>query len=73
MITATELRKNVYQILDEVLTTGLPIEIERHGKHLRIVAVEKISKLKNLKPMKNLIVGDPAELNAIDWTDEWQA
>jgi prevent-host-death family protein len=71
MITATELRKNVYNILDEVLATGLPVEIERHGKHLRLVAVVKVSKLKNLKPLKDLIVGDPAELNAVDWTNEW--
>ena len=63
MITATELRKNAYNLLDEVLATGVPIEIERDGKHLRLVAVEKISKLKNLKPMKSLLVGDPAELN----------
>ncbi len=72
MITATELRKNVYNLLDEVLATGVPIEIERHGKHLRLVVVEKTSKLKNLKPMKNLIIGDPAELNAVDWSGEWQ-
>lgn len=71
MITATELRKNVYNILDEVLETGLPVDIERHGKHLRLIAVEKPSKLKNLKPMKNLIAGDPSDLNNIDWTHEW--
>lgn len=60
MITATELRKNVYHLLDEVIATGIPLDIERHGKHLRLIAVDKVSKLKNLKPMKNLIVGDPA-------------
>jgi antitoxin (DNA-binding transcriptional repressor) of toxin-antitoxin stability system len=72
MINATELRKNVYNLLDEVLATGVPIEIERHGRRLRLIAVEKTGKLKNLKPMKNLITGDPAELNTVDWTNEWQ-
>ncbi|MDQ2994025.1 MAG: type II toxin-antitoxin system Phd/YefM family antitoxin [Pseudomonadota bacterium] len=72
MITATDLRKNVYNILDQVLTTGVPIEVERHGKQLRIIAVDKPLRLKNLKPMKNLIVGDPATLDEIEWTDEWK-
>lgn len=73
MITATDLRKNVYNILDEVLETGLPVDIERHGKHLRLIVIEKPSKLKNLKPMKNLIIGEPSDLNNIDWTHEWKA
>ncbi len=72
MITATKLRNNVYGILDEVLSTGIPVDIERHGKHLRIVALDKPLKLKNLKPIKNLIVGDPADLEKIDWSDEWK-
>lgn len=72
MITATKLRDNVYGILDEVLATGIPVEIERHGKHLKIVAVDKPLKLKNLQPIKNLIVGEPADLEKIDWSDEWK-
>ena len=72
MVTATDLRKNVYNILDHVLATGVPVEIERHGKHLRLIAVEKTLKLKNLMPMKNLIIGDPSDLDKIDWSDEWE-
>jgi hypothetical protein len=34
--TASRLRENVYRILDEVLETGVPVEIERRGKILRI-------------------------------------
>ena len=37
-ITATHLRANIYRILDEVLTTGEPIEIVRKGKTLRLVS-----------------------------------
>ena len=36
-ITASKLRENVYRILDEVLATGVPVEIERNGRTLRIV------------------------------------
>jgi hypothetical protein len=36
-VSATQLRQNIYAILDEALATGKPIEIERKGKVLRIV------------------------------------
>ncbi|MBI1844327.1 MAG: hypothetical protein HYR89_06925 [Actinobacteria bacterium] len=39
-MTASKLRENVYRILDEVLATGTPVEIERNGRLLRIVPVE---------------------------------
>ena len=38
MITASSLRQNIYTILDEVLETGVPVEIERKGQILRIVS-----------------------------------
>ena len=72
-INATSLRKDIYNILDTVIETGVPVDVTRHGKHLKIVVVEKPSKLKNLKPMKGLIKGDPADLESIDWSHEWQA
>ena len=34
MISATELQKNLYRLLDEVLKTGVPVEIERKGKRV---------------------------------------
>jgi antitoxin (DNA-binding transcriptional repressor) of toxin-antitoxin stability system len=36
-VSATQLRQNIYAILDEALSTGKPVEIERKGKVLRIV------------------------------------
>ncbi|MEO5925458.1 MAG: hypothetical protein ABIR70_16680 [Bryobacteraceae bacterium] len=36
-VSATQLRQNIYAILDEALATGTPVEIERKGKLLRIV------------------------------------
>lgn len=35
-VTATALRADLYRILDEVLTTGTPVEIERRGRILYV-------------------------------------
>ncbi|MEZ4555745.1 MAG: type II toxin-antitoxin system Phd/YefM family antitoxin [Caldilineaceae bacterium] len=48
-ITPTELRANVYKVtLDEVLDTGVPPEIRKGGKTLRIVSAEEPDRLQNL-------------------------
>lgn len=71
-ITASELRQNVYRLLDEVLRTGAPLEIERGGRHLRIVPVDAPDKLVRVSPHPGTIVGDPEELVHVDWSDEWR-
>jgi hypothetical protein len=68
---ASGLRENIYRILNEILQTGVPVEIERKGKLLRIAAVEPKGKLANLKP-RDLIGGDPEDLVHLDWFDEWR-
>lgn len=70
-LTASKLRENVYRILDQVLETGVPVEIERGGKLLRISAAEPRSKLENLK-RRDCIVGDPEDLVHLDWSGEWR-
>ena len=69
-LTASKLRQNIYQILDQVLETGVPIEISRKGRILKIVA-EDSDKLSNLQ-RRDCIVGDPEELVHMDWSDEWR-
>jgi hypothetical protein len=71
-LTASELRQNVYRLLDEVLRTGIPLEIERGGRRLRIVPTEAPSKLSRLEPHPDTIVGDPEEIVDYDWSGEWQ-
>lgn len=39
-ITPTQLRQNVYRILDEVLESGRPTEVVRNGRKLLIVPEE---------------------------------
>lgn len=70
-ITATSFRKNLYSLLDRVLETGNPIDIERKGKIIRILAIEPKSKLSNLKK-RNVINGDPSDIISINWSKEWK-
>ena len=70
-IKTSFLRENIYRILDQVLETGIPVEIERRGKILRIAPAEPTSKLDNLKPRPYLL-SDPEELVHLDWSDEWR-
>ena len=72
-ITASRLRENVYRLLDQVLDTGVPIEIERKGRVLRIVAVDadRASKLDRLTPHPDFIIGDPDDLIHMHWYSEW--
>ena len=67
---ATELRQNLYKILDELLETGQTLTIERKGKILRIVPDVPTKKLDRLKEHKT-IVGNPNDLLNLDWSDLW--
>jgi prevent-host-death family protein len=70
-VTISTLRQNIYQLLDKVLETGIPMEVKRKGKILRIMPPEKADKLKNLKK-RDVINCDPEELVNIDWSSEWK-
>ena len=73
VVTASELRQNIYKLLDQVLESGVPLEIERNGRRLRVVSMEAPSKLDRVIGHQDYIVGDPEELVHIDWSDEWHA
>ena len=70
-VKPSQLRENIYRILDQVLDTGVPVEIERNGKLLRIMPVAKRSKLDNLKPRRYLL-SDAEDLVHVDWSEEWR-
>jgi hypothetical protein len=69
-VTPTQLRANIYNLLDNILKTGIPLEIKKGDKRLRIVPVDEIDKLKNLVIRPDVIQGDPDDLVEIDWMDE---
>lgn len=68
--TATTLRKEIYSVLDSILETGIPIEIERKGKRLRIIPEERVGRLERLETHK-IIVGDSDELPDLHWDNVW--
>jgi prevent-host-death family protein len=70
-VTASELRQDIYRLLDEVLDTGVPLEIERKGRLLRIVPVDGRSKLARCSANPDYITGDPEDLVHSDWSEEW--
>ena len=73
ILTASKLRENVYRVLDRILETGEPVEIERNGRRLRIVADQPASKLDRLLTRPNVVVGDSEDLVELDWSGEWSA
>ena len=68
--SATELRQNLYKILDGVLETGKAVEIVRKGRKLKIVPEVKSSRLERIVP-HDTIVGDPEGLADFSWEDSW--
>ncbi|MCT7972514.1 type II toxin-antitoxin system Phd/YefM family antitoxin [Laspinema olomoucense] len=69
-ITPQELSGNLDNLLDEILRTGIPLEIERGGKRLRIIPVEPLDKLDKLVYRPHVILGDPDTLVDINWEQE---
>jgi hypothetical protein len=81
MITVTELRSDLYNKIDHVIATGLPLEIERKGHIVKIVSVDskvmtdvttapnRPSKFSRLVSRDNVINGDPADIVHINWSD----
>lgn len=70
--SATKLRANLYKVLDSVIKTGVPVEINRGGKLLKIVPVKPKQKLDNLKPHPGYLAVEPESLVHMDWSKEWR-
>ncbi len=72
-ITASHLRQNICRILDQVIETGQPVEIERKGRVVRIEAErQERSIFETLTSHPGTIVGDSEDLVHIDWSQEWK-
>ena len=69
-ITVSQLRKDIFRILDQVIEKNETIEILHKGRSIRIVPTERRGKLKNLKKRK--YSDEPlSAFDHIDWTHEW--
>jgi antitoxin (DNA-binding transcriptional repressor) of toxin-antitoxin stability system len=70
-LTASKLRENIYRILDQVIETGVPVEIQRKGRTVRIVATLPPSKLARLT-QRDYLCCDPEAIVHLDWSGEWR-
>lgn len=70
--TASRLRANLYRVLDRVLETGVPVEIERKGRVLRIETVSGEDRLARLRPHPEAIRDGLESLVHVDWSGEWK-
>ena len=66
-VTVSKLRANIYRILDQVLETGIPLEIERHGQLLKIVPTTPSNKLDHLIDRRDFLRSDPEDIVHLDW------
>ena len=71
-ITATELRRNVYRILDEVLDSGAPRYISRRGKLLVLVEATPSRPRFGSGPQRQTATVSIDELAAISWEHAWE-
>ena len=71
-VSASELRANIYKLLDQAIETGRPIEVERRGKILKIMPPAQTSKLESLPRRADFIRGNPEDLVHMDWSGEWK-
>lgn len=70
-VTPSQLRADIYRLLDEVLETGVPLDIDRNGRRLRVVPDPPPSKLERLVPHPGAVIGDPESLVELDWSQHW--
>jgi len=71
LVTPSQLRANLYNLLDEVLKTGIPLDIKRNGEILHIIADKKPSKLAQIKA-KVITNACDDELINTQWDKAWK-
>ncbi len=71
-VTASQLRADVYRILDRAIEAGEVVEIDRRGVIVRLVPPSARSWVEALPRRDGVISGDPGDLAAIDWSTSWR-
>jgi antitoxin (DNA-binding transcriptional repressor) of toxin-antitoxin stability system len=69
---ATRLRSELFNVLDRILETGEEVEIERNGRLLRIAPKKAPRAWERLVERPGAISGDPDDLVAVEWSQEWK-
>jgi prevent-host-death family protein len=74
-LTATELRKQLYRVLERVAETGEPVEVVLKGRTFRIVSADYAPvtfSLDRLAPHPEALVGELDDIVHMDWSDQWR-
>lgn len=71
-VTPSQLRADIYRLLDRVLETGTPLEIERNGRTLLVIAAEAPGRLGGLPRREGYLACDAEDLVRVDWSVEWK-
>lgn len=69
-ISKFHIGNDVYQLLEKVLETESPIEIEFKGKMFIIDLLKSSNKLSKLQPHPECLIGNPEDIVHLDWTGE---
>jgi antitoxin (DNA-binding transcriptional repressor) of toxin-antitoxin stability system len=71
-VSTSELRANIYRLLDQVIETGEPLEIARKGRVLKIIGDQPRAKLSRLRPHPGFMKDTPDSYIHMDWSEEWR-
>jgi hypothetical protein len=71
-LTATHLRAELFKTLDQVISTGEPVEVDRPGGRVRLVSAAPFGRLARLRPHPGCVVGDAGVLASLSWPDVWR-
>ncbi len=69
-ISATKLRADIYRVIEGVIESGVPVEVELRGRKVRIVPAEQRDKLANLVKRPGVLVGGPDRIDQARTFDE---
>lgn len=70
-ITASQLRADVYRLIDNAIATGEPLDIERNGVIVRLVPPRATHWLDRLPRREWTGPGDIEDLAEVDWSGSW--
>ncbi len=70
-ITLTELRADLYKVVDQIIKTGVAVEIQRNGHKIKIILADGPLKLERLSQKSDVINNNPEDIVHSDWLQEW--
>lgn len=69
-LSLVELRVDLYKVVDQIIETGIPVEIQRNGHKIKIILADGPSKLDRLVYRPDVLNEDPENLVHSDWTKD---